>query len=105
MNIENLIENIKNAKSFSVDMCKNTITLDNIEYSCIGVQFNCNWQEQKILKVIKVDTLNAECNNISMKDFNKNSVKLPIYEYVLLKTNEYDVMSVSYYRVPKNGEI
>ena len=39
MNIENLLENIKNAKSFSVDMCKNTITL---ELEVPGVQFNCN---------------------------------------------------------------
>jgi hypothetical protein len=89
MNIENLLENIKNAKSFSVDMCKNTITL---ELEVPGVQFNCNWSKQKLIEVIKENTLNASCNNVSMKDANKNQVQLPIYEYVLLKTDGYDVV-------------
>ena len=102
MNIENLLENIKNAKSFSVDMCKNTITL---ELEVPGVQFNCNWSKQKLIEVIKENTLNAICNNVSMKDANKNQVQLPIYEYVLLKTDGYDIMSLGYHRIAKNGEI
>ena len=102
MNIENLLENIKNAKSFSVDMCKNTITL---ELGVPGVQFNCNWSKQKLIEVIKENTLNASCNNVSMKDANKNQVQLPIYEYVLLKTDGYDIMSLGYHRIAKNGEI
>lgn len=102
MNIENLLENIKNAKSFSVDMCKNTITL---ELEVPGVQFNCNWSKQKLIEVIKENTLNVSCNNVSMKDANKNQVQLPIYEYVLLKTDGYDIMSLGYHRIAKNGEI
>lgn len=102
MNIGNLLENIKNAKSFSVDMCKNTITL---ELEVPGVQFNCNWSKQKLIEVIKENTLNASCNNVSMKDANKNQVQLPIYEYVLLKTDGYDIMSLGYHRIAKNGEI
>lgn len=102
MNIENLLENIKDAKSFSVDMCKNTITL---ELEVPGVQFNCNWSKQKLIEVIKENTLNASCNNVSMKDANKNQVQLPIYEYVLLKTDGYDIMSLGYHRIAKNGEI
>ena len=102
MNIGNLLENIKNAKSFSVDMCKNTITL---ELEVPGVQFNCNWSKQKLIEVIKENTLNVICNNVSMKDANKNQVQLPIYEYVLLKTDGYDIMSLGYHRIDKNGEI
>lgn len=102
MNIENLLENIKNSKSFSVDMCKNTITL---ELEVPGVQFNCNWTKQKLIEVIKENTLNASCNNASMKDENKQSISLPIYEYVLLKTDNYDIMSLGYHRIAKDGEI
>ena len=58
-----------------------------------------------MIEVIKENTLNASCNNVSMKDANKNQVQLPIYEYVLLKTDGYDIMSLGYHRIAKNGEI
>lgn len=105
MNIETLIENIKSAKSFSVDMCKNTITLDSVVFSIPNVQFNCNWSEQKIVEIIGFKRLNASCNNISMKDENKKSISLPIYESLLLKSDIHNIMSLSYYRIAKDGEI
>lgn len=104
MNHENLVQNIKKAKSFSVNMFKNTITLDDVEYTVPNVQFNCNWSKQNVIEILQDFVLNSSCDLVKMKVEN-GVLQLPIKESILLKTDNHDIMSVGFYRVALEGEI
>lgn len=86
--------------SFSVDMVKNSLTIDGAVINTdFPLSFNCNWSNETVIKVLERKILNADVHNVSYKDPNDKSKKvdLPIYESVLLKTENYDIISVGYY--------
>lgn len=93
----NLVNQIKNAKSISVDMFNNKLTLDGTTIQTPKISFSCNWCDQEILDIIDVIHLNADHHNISIKDTEKGKVNLPLYTAVLIKTNLHDCVSIGYY--------
>lgn len=101
---ENIIDLIQNAKTISVNMHKNTIILDDVEMTFDNVQFNCNWGKQTIKEILHCNKLNATCDNISMKT-DSGKLNLPIKEYLLLKTDKHNIMSVGFYRAANENEI
>lgn len=96
MSISNLIQP---GKKLSVNMCQNTLTIDNvlIEHN---FSFNCNWTDHTIIEVLKHNVINAECHGASLKDPNDKNLKisLPFYEYFLLKTDKNEIISLGFYK-------
>lgn len=92
-NVERLI---LQAKTFSVDMQNNYIVLDGIKVETPNIKFSCNWSEQEIIEVLEKHTLLADHHNANITA-NGNRVQLPIYHYMLLRTNKHDIMSIGWY--------
>lgn len=94
--MNNLNEMIKNAKTFSINMQNNLIYLDDILINTNNIKFSCNWSKQNIVKIIDEKVLNADHHNTNITIDGKR-IDLPLYNYILLSTKEYNLISIGWY--------
>lgn len=90
-------ELLKPGTHISINMFANTLTVDGalVEFDK-SILFNCNWSDETILEILEHKSLYAECHNVSSKS-KTDKVSLNIYEYVLIKTENNECISVGFY--------
>ncbi len=84
--------------SISTDAQANKIVINDVDVDTSRVKLISNWSNPKLInKIISHNVYNAECDNVSIK-IDGVTIKLPIKESIVLRTNEGNLQSISVYR-------